>query len=231
MIKVIVFDLWNTLIPATIDFVRLKSLTKKGNSSLSEFIGRYERATQLKKYGSFEELRADFFNEFKGNEKFLGEEELYEIYFNRMDKINFFPDVEKNLVALKKEGYALALLSNTESVNAKAISKKLNLTKYFDYLFFSFDLGFVKPDKGAFLGALSKMGFGPQEALMVGDSLRSDINGSKNVGMHNCLINRSGNIFDVDKAKPDFEIKSLDGLFGVLKVLNSNNLNVKRVRK
>ena len=222
MIKLVVFDLWQTLIPATLDFVHMASLLKQEKLSLSEFIPRYERATQLKKYKNFEELRKDFFEEFKEYDNKLLEQELYEIYFNRIDHIHFYPEAKETLIKLRKEGYKVALLSNTESLLTKEIEKKLELSKLFDLVVLSYETGAIKPDKQAFDYVLKKLKVKPSEALMEGDSLRSDIIGSKNAGMHNCLINRMGKVIDTAKASPDFTIKSLDEVSYVLGVLNAN---------
>ncbi|MFA6064791.1 MAG: HAD family hydrolase [archaeon] len=221
MIKLVVFDLWQTLIPATLDFVHLASLLKQEKLSLTEFIPRYERATQLKKYKKFEDLRKDFFEEFKEYDNELLEQELYEIYFNRIDHIRFYPEAKQTLIKLRKDGYKIALLSNTESLMTKVVEEKLNLSKLFDLVVLSYETGAIKPDKQAFDYVLKKMKTNPTEALMVGDSLRSDIIGSKNAGMHNCLINRLGKVIDNAKAKPEFTIKSLDEVSYVLGVLNA----------
>lgn len=223
MIKLIVFDLWQTLIPATIDFVHLASLLKKEKLDLHEFISRYERATQLKKYKNFEELRKDFFEEFKEYDNKILEQELYEIYFNRIDHVHFYPEVVSTLEKLKKEGYKLALLSNTESLLSPTIEKKLELKKYFDLVVMSYETGAIKPDPRVFDFVLKKMKIPASESLMVGDSLRSDIIGSKGVGMHNCLINRIGKVLDSANATPDFEVKSLKEISRVLGVLNAKN--------
>jgi len=222
MIKVIVFDLWNTLIPATIDFVHLSALTKKEGLSLPGFIEKYEKGVQLKKYSSFEELRKDFFKTFDQGDNVVLEQELAEVYGNRMDKIRFFPDVEKNLLKLRKQGYKLVLLSNNESIAAAKIESSLNISNYFDAVFYSFDIGFIKPDAESFLPVLKEFKIKPGESLMVGDSLRSDIIGSQRAGMHNCLINRLGKVIDYANAKPEFEVKSLDELYRVLGGLNAN---------
>ena len=221
MIKAVVFDLWNTLIPTTIDFVHLSALAKHEHLSLPEFIGRYEQATHLKKYKNFKELRDDFFAAFKQFDNSLLEQELYEVYFNRFDKIYLFPDVEKTLSKLKAEGYRLALLSNTESLNMDKMVERLGFGNYFDVFAFSYEVKAIKPDPKAFKAALKMLKVKPNEALMVGDSLRSDMMGSKAVGMHNCLINRKGKVFDLADIRPDFEIKSLDEVFRVLGVLNA----------
>ncbi len=223
MIKVIVFDLWRTLIPATIDFVHLISLLKKEGIEKEDFIERYEKATQLKKYKNFEELRKDFFSAFKEESNSDLEQELYEIYSNRFDKIHFFSDVISVLEKLKKQKYKIALLSNTESLMAKEIEKKLKFKNYFDYLAYSFEIGFIKPDKRAFSVIVKKFKVKPKEVLMVGDSLRCDVAGAITVGFNSCLINRTGTVLDYADVKPDFEIKSLKEIFEILGVLNAKS--------
>lgn len=220
MIKLVIFDLWRTLIPATIDFTHLSSLLKKEGLSKTEFIERYEAVAQLKNYKNFEELRNDFFKEFREQSNSDLEQELYEIYFNRFDKIYFFSDVVPTLKKLKKEGYKLALLSNTESLQAKEIEKKLKLKEYFDFLGYSFKLNTLKPDKKAFQKVLDNFKVSSKETLMIGDSLRSDIQGANNMNIHSCWINRDNLDLDSAKVKPEFEIKSLNELEKVLGFLN-----------
>ena len=87
MIKAIVFDMLDMLIPATIDMVHLHSLVNQSGISFPEFITRFEHAVQLKQYASFEDMRRDFFSAFGQTDNDLLEEELYEIWFNRIDKI------------------------------------------------------------------------------------------------------------------------------------------------
>ncbi|MDD3083620.1 MAG: HAD family hydrolase [Candidatus ainarchaeum sp.] len=224
MIKLIVFDLWRTLIPATIDFNHLFSLTKKNFLTKEEFLKNYERATHIKNYSSINELKKDFFLAFNGIEKSTLDKMFYEIYFNRFDKIHFFPDVEKNLTNLKNSGYKLALLSNTESLLAGNIEQKLSLNKYFDFLGYSFNIRSLKPNKEAFLFVLKKFGVEPFESLMVGDSLRTDIFGAKKVGMYSVLVNRNNFILDNANVKPDFEIKSFNEIEKVLNFLNKKKV-------
>jgi putative hydrolase of the HAD superfamily len=220
MIKAIIFDLWDTLIPATIDMRHLHSLIKKSGYSFDEFVPRYEQAVQLKKYSNFSELHADFIKAFKHTPEELLEEQLYELWFNRVDKIHLFVDVEKNLVKLRKEGYKLALLSNTENLVMPKILSLTHIDKHLDLLCPSFETGYLKPDKKAFELVLNKLGVTPKDALMIGDSLRADIRGAQGVGLHNCLINRSNKIVNTQIANPEFVIKSFDEIFRVLGVLN-----------
>ncbi len=220
MIKVIAFDLWNTLIATTIDFPHLVSLAKKDNLSLGEFIEKYENATHKKSFDSFEELKNAFFKEFNQTNNVLLEKELYEVYTNRMDKIIFFSDVKENLIKLKKQGYTLVLLSNVENIAFIEVNKILNLEKYFDHFCLSYEVNAIKPDKKMFNCVIKKTGVSADEVLMVGDSLRSDIIGGQNAGMHNCWINRPKKSYDLAKVVPEFEIKTLNDIYSVLSELN-----------
>jgi HAD superfamily hydrolase (TIGR01549 family) len=219
MIKLIIFDLWRTLIPATIDFDHLFSLIKKTGMSKEEFIEKYERSVQLKKYSNITELKKDFFLAFRDVDDIILAKEFYEIYNNRFDKISFFDDVEKNLLKFKKN-YKLALLSNTESLTIKDIEKKLSLKDYFDFLGYSFNIGAIKPDKKMFETVLKKFNVLPEEAVMVGDSLRSDIIGAKKLNINTILINRDKIKLDNTSEKADFAINSFDELGEKLGMFN-----------
>ncbi len=222
MIKVIIFDLWNTLIPITVDHTHWVSLLKKEKLSMDEFIPRYEDAVQLKNYSSFDELRKDFFDEFQEKDNSLLEQTLYEVYFNRYDKIHYFPDVEHILKKLKSEEYKIALLSNMESLNYKEVEEKLHLEKYIDLFAYSFIVGSLKPSKKSFEFVLNHFKIQPSECLVVGDTPRSDIMGAQRVGMHNCLIERKPHFESTNGIKPEFKIKSFEELPQVLAVLNKN---------
>ena len=219
LIKVIAFDLWNTLIGSTMDFPYLISLSKKDDWSLGEYIAKYENALHKKSFSSFQELKNAFFKELKETENELLEKALYDIYSSRVDKIVFFPDVEDNLLKLKKQGYPLVLVSNVENLAFDDVNKVLDLNKYFDYFCLSFEVGAIKPDKKMFDCILKKTRVLPSEVLMVGDSLRSDIIEQK-AKMHNCWINRPNKSYDLAKVVPEFEIKSFNELPKVLNKLN-----------
>lgn len=67
------------------------------------------------------------------------------------------------------------------------------LRKYFDNMFISEEVGCEKPDK-LYFDTVSKMipGYDPSKALIVGDSLTSDIKGGINAGIDTCWFNPDG---------------------------------------
>jgi 2-haloalkanoic acid dehalogenase type II len=221
-IKAVVFDFWDTLCPATIDFVHFKSLIKEQGIKMEDFIARYEKAVQTKNYDSFDKLRDDFFKEFSSLDQETLDKELYELYHNRFDKIYFFKNTKETLSKLREQGYKLGLMTNTESLHAKKIEEQLNLKKYFDFLGYSFEMNSIKPNPKVFEKVLLELKVKPNEALMVGDSLRSDIAGAKSVGMYSCYIERKIK-HSVVNIVPDYKIHSIEEIFMVLGDLKSKS--------
>ncbi len=78
--------------------------------------------------------------------------------------------------------YRLGIVSNFYG-NLATVCRNLELDPYFMVLVDSAVLGCLKPDPQIFLRALSQLGTPPDRAVFVGDSLRRDMAGARNVGM------------------------------------------------
>lgn len=100
-----------------------------------------------------------------------------------------FPDVIPTLQQLKSRGYHLAVVSNAAGFDDEG-KNKMGLLGVIDTWIFSGDVGIEKPDPTIFLHALEKIGVTAAEALMVGDSLSSDVRGAEAVGIDALLIDR-----------------------------------------
>ena len=109
----------------------------------------------------------------------------------------------------------LALLTNgTPSVQWAKI-RGSGLEKYFGQIIISGDLNTRKPDPVIFNTALDKLGIAPDETIMIGDNLKSDIKGAAGAGIKSMWINR----YDTDSGDgplPDFIINDLRELFDML---------------
>jgi HAD superfamily hydrolase (TIGR01509 family) len=106
-----------------------------------------------------------------------------------------FDDVLPTLKMLQQRGFQLGVVSNRHW-GGKLFSEDLQtlgLLDYFDlrHLAISVDLGVRKPNPAIFLHALNALNVAPEHAVMVGDSLLSDIIGGKMLG-----------IFTIWKPKP-----------------------------
>ena len=81
--------------------------------------------------------------------------------------------------------------------------------KYFDSIFISENLGYNKPDKRFFEKCFKEISdLVKSKAVIIGDSLTSDIKGCKNAEIKTIWFNPTGTANETD-IKPDFEIYDL----------------------
>ena len=110
------------------------------------------------------------------------------------------------------QSYKLYLASNgTAKVQAGRLASA-NISPYFQEIFVSQEIGANKPDKLYFDRCAQKIpGFDPNKAMMVGDSLTSDIQGGINAGMKTVWVNPKHKPHP-EHIVPDYEIESLSQL-------------------
>lgn len=102
---------------------------------------------------------------------------------------------------------------------AKAQYGKLSLTglgKLMDGIFISDEIGFEKPDIRFFEKSFSQIpNFKKEEAIIIGDSLTSDIKGANNIGIKCCWFNPRNQPMPTD-LKIDYVIHDLKELYEIL---------------
>lgn len=130
----------------------------------------------------------------------------------------FIPGAEALLKTLAPR-YDLYLASNgTAQVQYRRL-EDAGIRRYFREIFISRELGADKPSPAFFERCFAAIpGFSRECAVMVGDSLTSDIRGGKNAGLRTCWFNprkKSGRADIV----PDYEISALDQLPPLLETL------------
>ena len=130
----------------------------------------------------------------------------------------FLPGAEEAVDALSKK-YRLFLASNGTASVQQGRMTSANLYRFFEKVFVSQELGANKPAKEFFERATAQIpGYDPQKALMVGDSLTSDILGGINAGMKTCWVNPKH--LPADPAiTADYEIEALSQLESLLEKL------------
>lgn len=125
----------------------------------------------------------------------------------------FLPGAEEALKSLSQT-YKLYLASNgTAKVQAGRL-KSAGIIPYFQEIFVSQEIGANKPDPTYFSACFARIpGFRKDRAMMVGDSLTSDILGGIQAGIATCWVNphhKTGSI------RPDYEIESITQLEALL---------------
>ena len=107
-----------------------------------------------------------------------------------------YDDVLPALDLLRLREMTLGVLSNIDR-DMDALSQELGLAPYLDFTVTSGEVGRGKPHPPIFLTALERADVEPREALHVGDSYASDVQGARGVGIHPLLLDRDGIHTDV----------------------------------
>ena len=123
----------------------------------------------------------------------------------------FMPGAPKLLEELYPD-YDLYLVSNGNITTQESRLKSAGIGPYFKDIFISERIGVNKPAKAFFDACFAAIPcFRPEDALIVGDSLSSDIRGGVNAGIRSCWFNPAG-LCAEGEIRPDYEIRSLSEL-------------------
>lgn len=181
-IKGVIFDMDNTLF----DFVKAKIaactaiVEHIGTGDPHELLAYFRRG----KYG-FEDIEniSDYLVEYKvyTQERFYECCTIYER--EKISTIELYPDVKRTMIELKSMELNIGILTDADNINAIKRLRKVGLCGCFDSLFTFDQTGWKKPSHKPFMYALDSMGLDAHETLFVGDSLRRDIEPSKQIGM------------------------------------------------
>lgn len=103
------------------------------------------------------------------------------------------PEAEEMLETLKNKGYRLFAASNSFGHLQRSRLEHAGILHYFEDTFISMDIGYDKPDIRFYQEALRRAGLKPEEVLMIGDSMTTDIEGARNAGMDALFFDRRNN--------------------------------------
>ena len=122
-----------------------------------------------------------------------------ELYGTFTDPSNYvlYDDVRETLEGLGRENLVLGVISNFEAW-LEVLLERLGIDGYFRHVYISGLIGSEKPHRRIFELALEGAGVYPGQALHVGDSISSDVNGARGAGMVPVMIDRSGEHADAD---------------------------------
>ncbi len=182
MIKLLIFDLDNTLYPeigyvqsgfwAVAEFLSVK-IGVKAEKIFADLMGSFEKHGRGK---NFDYLVEKYLN--------VKKEELIKIYRGHLPKIELKESTWQCLENLKKN-HTICLLTNGWPEVQKQKVKALGLEKIFDKIFYAQEDGeeFKKPHPKAFERIIEYYKFNPEEILMIGDDEEADMMGASRVGM------------------------------------------------
>lgn len=218
MIKLLTFDLDNTLWDVDVVMLRANKATREWlqqrypafaasfdfrqlavfrDQALRENPERHHDLTWLRK----ELMRLAFLsNGFAGAEAAAAAEESFEVFYRERNRVDFFPDVLEGLTALQKE-FAMISISN-----GNADIAKVGLSAFFPRHFSAISVGASKPDPKIFQAALSAAGVQAHEALHIGDDPEQDVAAAAAVGMKTVWVNYGDRLWPDNLPRADGEI-------------------------
>ncbi len=131
----------------------------------------------------------------------------------------YLPGAEETVKAVLFGKYRLFLASNGTASVQHGRMTSAGLYPYFEQVFVSQEIGHNKPSRAYFEGCFARIsGFDPQKAMIVGDSLTSDILGGIHAGIKTCWVNPKHKTAP-EHIRPDYEIERLDQLPALLEGL------------
>ena len=170
MIKAIIFDLWLTL--GTKNVGISNSLREKFNiENTDDFMHLYEKAVQLRKWSSEEEMAKNFLEVFNIEEKPGDIDWIISLFREGIEKATMYPGMKELLLELKKD-YKLGFISNT-TVFESVVLDKWEIREIFDVVSFSWEVGAKKPTKKIFDITLTKLDVQPNEVIFIDDGQKN----------------------------------------------------------
>ena len=218
MTDTVFFDLDNTIF----DFSKaerialLRTLDKMGLSPTEGILSRYSEinASQWKRLERGEIDRAEVK---KGRYRILFEEfgvdadpvTAAKTYEGFLGQGHYFIEGAPELLESLYGRYRLYLVTNGTTCVQKGRIASAGIAKYFEEIFISEEIGYDKPSARFFEYCFGRIpDFSKDRAVIVGDSLTSDIQGGINAGIRTIWFNPKSLVNDTD-IRPDLEAGSL----------------------
>ena len=138
------------------------------------------------------------------------------LYYENLGQGHHFLDGALDAVTSLSKQYQLYIVSNgTADVQHRRIASA-GIAPLFRDIFISQEMGADKPDKRFFDNVFAAIpDFDPAGAMIVGDSLTSDIQGGKNAGIATCWINPKHRPHPAH-LKPDYQLENITQLEALL---------------
>ena len=139
-------------------------------------------------------------------------QEAQAAYEAQLSQGHFFMPGARELLETLAPRYDLYLATNGTPVVQAGRIQSAGIAPYFKDIFISERLGANKPSPAFFQACFAAIpNFDPAAALVVGDSLTSDIRGARNVGLRSCWYNPE-DLPSRPDIVPDYTIHALEEL-------------------
>ncbi len=211
MVKVILFDLWGTIIENGVFPSPVRQIKRilRINLDFSDYIVKFEEVFMLREFDNLTEAFKEICNEFELTPPDFVVDKCVGLWNKNAILAKPFEESLEVLSTLK-EKYKLVLLSNTDQFSADQVIKKFDLEKYFDKIVLSYKHGKLKTNPETFKDIANDMGVDVTDMVMIGDSLESDMKPAEEAGAKAVLVDRR------DRREHDPKVLTLSGIEEVI---------------
>lgn len=136
----------------------------------------------------------------------------------RRSRPHIYEETFHILDQLKGKVKLLLLTNGCPALQQEKLDGVPDLIPYFDHIIVSGSFGKGKPNKEIFVHAMDLLGITPDQGVMVGDKLTTDIRGGLAAGLTTVWINRNGKQPDPE-ILPHYEIEHLEDLLSLVETL------------
>jgi len=180
-IKALIFDQGNVIININMRNFYKKILPVSDNKEINIYKDLWE---PIEKFDSGLFSKEEFYQVAKKRFEFqdIVQEEFFHMFNSIFDSLNYkLLDFIKKL--RQEKSYKVFALSNTNSLHVEYLAKNIiDLREHFDQVFYSYELGMIKPDPKIFLHVLERINYEPSECIFIDDN-RKNVNVAKQIGM------------------------------------------------
>jgi len=135
--------------------------------------------------------------------------ELAETFPARRRELHVVYDDVRPTLEYFGRSHRLGLLTNGAPDLQREKIEGAGIARYFDDIVISGDVGVGKPNRRIYEIMLSRLKARPDQAVMIGNSLSSDVAGPQGVGIKSIWLNRAGDALR-DGVVPDLEVSNLN---------------------
>ena len=193
MVKAILFDFWGTLVEQG-DWSPVKQVKNILGIGMPfpEYITRMETAFMTQEFPSLKEGFENLCLEFGLTPQPEKVEELIGLWNKSWMLAEPYTETLEVLKKLR-ENHQLILICNADGFSVNQVLDKFGLRGVFDRIFFSYELGLIKTDKLFMKNVLNHLSLNPEDCLLVGDSIQSDIIPGRRADLDVVLVDRRNN--------------------------------------
>jgi len=187
MIKILIFDLWGTIIENGVysPIKQVKNILRI-NMPFEEYVVRFEKVLMLNNYSDLYEGFKLVCKEFNIRDNPYILNKLVGIWNKNWLLAKPYNNALETVQTLKEKYKTVLIVNADKSINS--LIEKYSLEKYFDKIYLSYQTKFLKVNPESFKLIIKDFNVKPEECVMIGDSIDSDMKTPSALGMKTVLV-------------------------------------------